>query len=198
MNYTVLLHKEFEIPTLGSKFFKILKFVFLSEVAPKSFCVKFSGLKVRKYSTYRLIFGLFLKLKKFMVLQWRFQNYFASKTKKILLRYYFSQRHAIKNSSGQMRQISHMIEMIQPTIGWRRNERGTHKNTHGSWILWSVLRVRLRTMHSLFCITSWLSYITLCFIDSRFFFCPWKNRARFYETAASQPRVFARLLVGNN
>ena len=28
----------------AAKFFKILKFVFLSEVADKSFCVKFSGL----------------------------------------------------------------------------------------------------------------------------------------------------------
>ena len=34
-----LRHKEFEIPTLSSKFFKILKLVFLSEVAHKSFCV---------------------------------------------------------------------------------------------------------------------------------------------------------------
>ena len=38
------LHKEFEISTLHSKFFEILKFVFLSEVAHKSFWVKFSGL----------------------------------------------------------------------------------------------------------------------------------------------------------
>ena len=49
--------------------------MFFSEVAHKSFCVKFSGLisklkslknhiKVRKYATYRLTFGLFLKLKK--------------------------------------------------------------------------------------------------------------------------------------
>ena len=37
------MHKEFEIPTLRSKFFEILKFVFLSEVAHKSFCVKSSG-----------------------------------------------------------------------------------------------------------------------------------------------------------
>ena len=44
VNYTVLLHKEFEIPTLRSEFFEILKFVFLSEVAHKSFWVKFSGL----------------------------------------------------------------------------------------------------------------------------------------------------------
>ena len=32
-------------------------------------------------------------------------------------RYYFSQRHAIKNSSGQMRQISRRTEMIHLTIG---------------------------------------------------------------------------------
>ena len=38
------LHKEFEISTLHSKFFDILKLVFLSEVAHKSFWVKFSGL----------------------------------------------------------------------------------------------------------------------------------------------------------
>ena len=44
VNLTVVLHKEFEIPTLRSKFFEILKFVILSEVADKSFCVKFSGL----------------------------------------------------------------------------------------------------------------------------------------------------------
>ena len=44
VNETVLLHKEFEIPTLHSKIFQILKFVFLSKVAHKSFCVKFSGL----------------------------------------------------------------------------------------------------------------------------------------------------------
>ena len=44
LNCTVLLHKEFEIPTLRIKFFEILKFVFLSEFAHKSFCVKFSGL----------------------------------------------------------------------------------------------------------------------------------------------------------
>ena len=40
VNLTVLLHKEFEIQTLHSKFFRILKFAFLSEVAHKSFCVK--------------------------------------------------------------------------------------------------------------------------------------------------------------
>ena len=68
-----------------------------------------------------------------------------------------------------MRQISRRMEMIHPTIGWRRDEHGTHKHAHGSWILWSVSRVRSKTMHSLFCITSSLPYITLCYIDSRFF-----------------------------
>ena len=125
-------------------------------------------IKIREYSTYRLIFGLFLKLKKFMVRQWSLPNYFASKTKNFAALLFFL-GHAIKNSSGQMRQISRRMEMIHPTIGWRRDEHGTHKHAHGSWILWSVSRVRSKTMHSLSCITSWLPYITLCYIDSRFF-----------------------------
>ena len=68
-----------------------------------------------------------------------------------------------------MRQILRRMEMIHPTIGWRRDEHGTHKHAHGSWILWSVSRVRSKTMHSLSCITSWLPYITLRNNDSRFF-----------------------------
>ena len=59
--------------------------------------------------------------------------------------------------------------MIHPTIGWRRDEHRTHKHAHSSWILWSVSHVRSKTMHSLSCITSWLPYITLRYIDSRFF-----------------------------
>ena len=70
-----------------------------------------------------------------------------------------------------MRQISRRMKMIHLTIGWRwdDHEHGTHKHTHGSWILWSVSRVHSKTMHSLPCITSWLPHITLCYIDSRFF-----------------------------
>ena len=68
-----------------------------------------------------------------------------------------------------MKQIWRRMEMIHLTIGWRRDERGTHKHTHVSWILWSVSNVHLKTMHSLFRITLWLPYITLCCIDSRFF-----------------------------
>ena len=67
--------------------------------------------------------------------------------------------------------VSRRMEMIYPTIGWRRDEHGTLKHVHaqGSWILWSASRVRSKTMHSLFCITSWLPYITLRYIDSSFF-----------------------------
>ena len=64
-----------------------------------------------------------------------------------------------------MRQISlRIMGMIHPTIDWRQDE-----HAHGSWILWSVSRVRSKTMHSPSCITPWLPYITLCYIDSRFF-----------------------------
>ena len=69
-----------------------------------------------------------------MVRQWNLPNYFASKTQKISLRYYFLSGIAIKNSSGQMRQISRRMEKIYPTIGWRRDEHGTQIQAHGSWI----------------------------------------------------------------
>ena len=95
-----------------------------------------------------------------------------------------------------MRQISRRMKMIYPTIGWRRDEHGNHKHAHGSWILWSVSGVRSKAMHSLSCITSWLPYITLCFIDSRCF-TPLEQSRTALLAAASQPRVFARLLVGN-
>ena len=40
-----------------------------------------------------------------------------------------------------MRQISRRMEMIHPTIGWRRDEHGAHQDAHGS------------CMDSLICIT---------------------------------------------
>ena len=64
------------------------------------------------------------------------------------------------------------MKKIHPMIGWRRDEHGAHKHIYGSWILRSVSRVRSKTMHSLSCITSWLPYITLRYIDSRFFSAP--------------------------
>ena len=145
----------------------------------------------------------------------------------------------MKNSSGQMRQISRRMKMIHPMIGWRRDEHRTHKHTHGLWILWAQLfegpvnpgvfflcskafsliiffdifrasnhqlvdkkiktdmLFKLSNLNSnlsltlgylnpalnnsalicitcclkgcILCITSWLPYITLCYIDSRFF-----------------------------
>ena len=92
-----------------------------------------------------------------------------------------------------MRQISRRMEIIHPKIGWRRDEHGTHKHAHGSWILWSVSRVRSKTMHSLSCITSWLPYITLCYIDSRFFLPLEQSRTALFGLL---PR--ARLLVRNH
>ena len=59
-------------------------------------------------------------------------------------------------------------------------------------------RVCSKTMHSLLCITSKkLPYTTLCYIALRFIL-PWNFCAWLYYAAASQPRVFVRLLVGNH
>ena len=52
-------------------------------------------------------------------------------------------------------------------------------------------------MHFLFCITSKkLPYTTLRYTALRFIL-PWNFRARLYYVTASQPRVFAKLLVSN-
>ena len=129
-----------------------------------------------------------------MVRQWSLPNYFASKTKNFAALLFFL-GHAIKNSSGQMRQISRRMEMIHPTIGWRRDEHRPHKHAHGSWILWSVWPVRSKTMHSLSCITSWLPYITLRYIDARFFLALKQSRTALLvcRLAASRLRETARL-----
>ena len=70
-----------------------------------------------------------------------------------------------------MRQILRRMKMIHQAIGWRRDDHGTHKHAHNSWILWSVSRVFAWKQCILLvsCITSWLPYITLRYIDSRFF-----------------------------
>ena len=94
-----------------------------------------------------------------------------------------------------MRQISRRMEMIYPTIGWRRDEHGTHKHAHGS------------RMDSLTCITcslennafSVLHYVMVALHYSML------HRFEIFSAPGTiahgsirlQPRVFARLLVGN-
>ena len=80
----------------------------------------------------------------------------------------------------------------------RRNENGTY-STHtarGFSILYYVFSRKQ------FILCSALRHkccLTLLYVTSiRDFFCPWNNRARFYQAPASQPRVLARLLVDNN
>ena len=64
---------------------------------------------------------------------------------------------------------------INPLDDWLKTRwaRDSQTRTHSSWILCSVSRVRSKTMHSRFCITSQrlpYIYITiLCYIHSRFF-----------------------------
>ena len=65
-----------------------------------------------------------------------------------------------------------------------RDEHGTHKHAHSSWILCSVSRVRSKAMLPLFFINYFmLPYITLLYITTtsiRDFFCPWNYCARLY------------------
>ena len=93
-----------------------------------------------------------------------------------------------------MRQISSRMEIIHPTIAWRRDEHGTHKHPHDSWIIWSVSRVRSKTMHSLFCIASRLPYIILSYIDSRCFLPLEQSRTALLGYCLAASQLFARLL----
>ena len=65
----------------------------------------------------------------------------------------FSQRQAIGIPEGKCDSYTRMMQMMSYE-STRREEHGTHKHAHGSWILCSVSRVRSKTMHSLICITS--------------------------------------------
>ena len=85
---------------------------------------------------------------------------------------------------------------INPLDDWLKTRwaRDSQTRTHGSWILCSVSRVRSKTMHSRFCITSQrlpYIYITiLCYIHSRFFL-PWNYRARQHGSIRLPPRSLA-------
>ena len=74
-----------------------------------------------------------------MVRQWSLPNYFASKTENFAALLFFL-GHAIKNSSGQMRQISRRMEIIHPIEDWLKT----------GWARESQTRTRL--VDSLICI----------------------------------------------
>ena len=157
--------------------------MFLSEVAHKSFCLKFSGL----ISKLKILKKSYLSLRIFKV-----QTYIRSlfKAKKIYgapmkpsklfcikdtknfaaLLFFFNSGMQLKIPAGKCdRYHVGWKWSTQRLVTWRLDEQGTHKHAHGSWIVWSVSHVCSKTMHSLSCITLWLPYINLCYIDSRFF-----------------------------
>ena len=83
-----------------------------------------------------------------------------------------------------MRQISRRMEMIHTTIFWRRDEHGTHKDVCITCSRENILCPAWRH-----------GYLTLLYVTSiQDFFCPLNNG----DASQSQPRVFARLLVGKN
>ena len=123
---------------------------------------------------FRLIFGFCLKLKKNLwCVNEAFQIILIQRHKKFarLLFFLAACNKKFQRAKKMWQRLSRM-EMIDPTNGWRPDKHGTHKHTHSSWILWSASHVCSKTMHSLFCITSWLPYITLCYIDSKIFSAP--------------------------
>ena len=83
-----------------------------------------------------------------------------------------------KKFQRAMRSHTHMPQM-QMQI--RRDEHGTHKHAHGSWILCSVSRVRSKTICILCSPLRYKCCLTLLYVTSiRDFFCSWDNRALIY------------------
>ena len=149
----MLLHKEFEIPTLHSKFFEILMFVFLSEVALKSFCVKFSGLiskleiSEKSYSRPR-IFNVFC---------------LATCNKKL--------------QRANERPYAYAANARRDEHGTHKHAHSMH-TVRGIFVLYHVFARKQCILCSALrhecCLT--LLYVT----SIRDIFCPWNNRALLY------------------
>ena len=126
-----------------------------------------------------------------MVRQWNLTNYFVSKARVIIF-------------------LSSMQWKIPPSkcnrhcVGWKWStqwlaEEGMSMgltNTHTARGFSDLYHV-FAPKRCILCITSWLPYITLCYINLGFFL-PLKQPPTALLASASQPCVFARLLVANN
>ena len=108
-----------------------------------------------------------------MVRQWSLPNYFASKTKNFAaLLFFLADRN--EKRSGQMRQISRRMEMIHPTIGWRRDEHRT-QNMHTARGFFDLYHVFARKQ-CILCSAVRHGWLTLLYVTSIWdFFCPWNN-----------------------
>ena len=132
-------------------------------------------IKVREYSTYRLVFCLFLKLTKFMVCQWSLPNYFASKTKNLAALLFFFSSIQRKIPAGKC--DGYRVRWKWST--WRLVEDGMSMgltNTHTARGFSDLYHMFTRKQCILCpalrhgCLT--LLYVTL----TRDFFYPWNNR----------------------
>ena len=99
-------------------------------------------------------------------------------------RYYFFLAAGIKISQrANATALRVWCKWIHPTIGWRRDEQGTHKHTHGSWN--SVLYHVFVSKQCILCSAlRHKGYLTLPYVTS--------IRDSFYWAGASQPRVLSR------
>ena len=180
------------MPTSRSKFFKILKLVFLSKVANKSFCVKFSGL----ISKLKILEKSYLYDKSRNIQR---QTYIWSLFKANNINILWCANAAFQIILLQRHKKFCCISIFLSGMQWKISV-GKCDRYHVGW-KWSTQLVEegmstgLTNMHTargfsdlyhvfapkrcILCITSRLPYITLCYIDSRFF-CPWNNHTQLY------------------
>ena len=132
-------------------------------------------IKVREYSTYRLVFCLFLKLTKFMVYQWSLTNYFASKTKNLAALLFFFSSIQRKIPAGKC--DGYRVRWKWST--WRLVEDGMSMgltNTHTARGFSDLYHMFTRKQ-CILCPALRHGCLTLLYVTStRDFFYPWNNR----------------------
>ena len=106
--------------------------------------------------TYRLIFGLFLKLKIFWCADEAFRIVFASKTQKISRYYYFS-RIITKIPAIKCAAIRVWSKYNHPTIGWRQVKHGTQART---WLVDSLFYIKCSLENNAFSVLHYVIKVT--------------------------------------
>ena len=178
-------------PPLRSKFFEILKFVFLSEVANKSFCVKFSGL----ISKLKIFKKSYKSLRIFNVQTYIWSLFKANKIYGVPMKP--SELFCFKDTKNFATLLFFLVA-CNKTIpvgkchrcrkGWKWSTRRLVEdgmsmgltNTHTARGFSDLYHVFARKQ-CILCPALRHGCLTLLYVTSvRDFFCPWNNRAQLY------------------
>ena len=165
--------------------------MFLSTVAHKSFCLKFSGLisnlkilkksylSPRTFNVQTYIWFLFKAKKILCCANEAFQIILIQGHKKFAGLFFQPACNKKFQWAKKMWQRLCRMEMIHPMIGWRRDEHGTHKHTQ---LVDSLICIKCLLENNAFSVLHYVMVALHYSMLHRYkdFFCPWDNHARLY------------------